>query len=125
MNVVDSSGWIEYFFGRPNAAFFRAPIQDTQRLVTPTIVICEVVRHIGRVAGRDAAQEAAAQMRRANVADLNASLAYSAARLSLKHNLPLADSIVYATAQSHSAKLYTQDADFEKLPGVKFVRKRA
>jgi toxin FitB len=124
MNVVDSSGWIEYFFGRPNAAFFRAAIQDTQRLVAPTIVLFEVVRYIARTAGRDAAQEAAAQMRRANVADLDAGLAYLATRLSLKHNLPLADSIVYATAQSHGARLYTQDADFEKLPGVKYVRKR-
>jgi toxin FitB len=122
MNVVDSSGWIEYFFGRPNAAFFRSAIHDAPRLVVPTVVLCEVARHIGRAAGRDAAQEAAAQMQRATVAELDAGVAWLASRLSLRHNLPLADSIVYATAQARGAKLYTQDADFEKLPGVRYVR---
>jgi toxin FitB len=124
MNMVDSSGWIEYFFGRPNAAFFRGAIHDTQHLVVPTIALYEVIRHITRAAGRDAAQEAAAQMQRAKLAELDAALAHLAARISLKHHLPLADSVVYATAQIHRAKLYTQDADFEKLPGVKYVRKR-
>lgn len=125
MNVVGSSGWIEYFFGRPNTAFFRPAIHDTTRLIVPTIVLCEVIRHLTRVGGRDATQEAAAQMQRAKIAELGASLAALAARLGPKHNLPLADSIVSATAQTHSAKLYTQDADFEKIPGVKYVRKRA
>ena len=64
-------------------------------------------------------------MQRARLADLDAVLAQLAVRLGLKHNLPLADSIVYATAQTHAAKLYTQDADFEKLPGVKYVCKQA
>jgi toxin FitB len=113
------------FLGGQNAAFFRSAIHDTPRLVVPTIVLCEVTRHIGRAVGRDAAQEAAAQMQRAIVADLDAGLAYLASRLSLRHNLPLADSIVYATAQARGAKLYTQDSDFEKLPGVRYVRKKA
>lgn len=124
MNVVDSSGWIEYFFGRSNAALFRAPIQDTPRLIVPTIVLYEVVRHITRAAGREQALAAAAQMQRAMIVDLDAALATVAAQLGLRHNLPLADSMVYATAEGHGAKLYTQDADFEKIPGVKFVRKR-
>jgi toxin FitB len=124
MNVVDSSGWIEYFFGGPNTAFFRPAIHDLQSLIVPTVVLYEVVRHIARVAGRGPAQEAAAQMQRAQMADLDANLAYLAARLSWKHNLPMADSIIYAAAQHHSAKLYTQDADFEKMPGVKYVRKK-
>ncbi|HEY7337375.1 MAG TPA: type II toxin-antitoxin system VapC family toxin [Bryobacteraceae bacterium] len=123
MNVVDSSGWIEYFFGRPNAAFFRPAICDTSNLIVPAIAVYEVARYIGRVAGRDAAQEAAAQMQRARIAELDAVLALAAARAGLKYNLPLPDSIVFATAQWHSAKLYTQDADFEKIPGVKYVRK--
>jgi predicted nucleic acid-binding protein len=124
MNVVDSSGWIEYFFGGPNSGFFRPPLHDMERLIVPTIVLYEVVRHITRAAGRGPAQEAAAQMQRAKIADLDAPLAYLAARLSSRHNLPMADSIVYAAAQHHSAKLYTQDADFEKIPGVKYVRKK-
>jgi predicted nucleic acid-binding protein len=123
MNLVDSSGWIEYFFGRPNVAFFRPAIHDLRNLLVPTISLVEVVRHITRAANREAALEAAAQMQRATVVQLDANLANAAARFSLKHNLPLADSIIYATAQAHKAKLYTQDADFEKLPGVKYVRK--
>lgn len=124
MNVVDSSGWVEYFFGRPNAAFFRSAIRDTAHLIVPTIALYEVVRYITRVVGRDAAQEAAAQMQRAGLAHLDAVLAQLAVRLGFKHNLPWADSIVYATAQAHDVKLYTQDADFEKLPGVKYVCKK-
>jgi predicted nucleic acid-binding protein len=123
MNVVDSSGWIEYFFGRPNAAFFRPAICDTANLIVPSIAVYEVARYISRVTGRDPAQEAAAQMQRARVAELDADLALAAVRAGLKYNLPLADSIVFATAQSHSAKLYTQDADFERIQGVKYVRK--
>jgi predicted nucleic acid-binding protein len=124
MNVVDSSGWIEYFADRPNKPFFRETIHDTHNLIVPTVCLWEVIRYITRTVNRDEAQEAAAQMERCLISDLDASIAHLAARMSLKHNLPLADSIVYATAQSHNAKLYTQDADFEKLPGVKYVRKK-
>ena len=124
MNLVDSSGWIEYFFGRPNAAFFRSVIHDTANLVVATVSLVEVIRYITRAANREAAQEAAAQMQRGKVAALDAALADLAARLSLKHNLPIADSIVYATAHAHRARLYTQDEDFQKLPSVKYIRKR-
>ena len=124
MNVVDSSGWIEYFFGRPNEGFFAAAIQDTGKLLVPTICLLEVIRYITRAASRDAAQEAAAQMQRASIVSLDEELAHLAARLSLRHNLPLADSIVYASSQAHKATLYTQDEDFGKLPGVRYVRKK-
>jgi predicted nucleic acid-binding protein len=124
MNVVDSSGWIEYFLGRPNAGFFRTVIHDTRKLLVPTVCLIEVIRYVTRAARRDAAQEAAAQMQRASVISLDEDLAHLAARLGLRHNLPLADAIVYATAQSHHATLYTQDDDFAKLPGVRYVRKK-
>jgi predicted nucleic acid-binding protein len=124
MNVVDSSGWIEYFMDRKNAEFFAPAIEDVSNLLVATISLCEVIRFITRAANREAALEAATQMQRGAIAELDAPTAHLAARLGLKHNLPLADSIVYATAQSHGAKLYTQDSDFEKLPGVKYVRKQ-
>jgi toxin FitB len=124
MNVVDSSGWIEYLFERPNEGFFGAVIHDTSKLLVPTVCLIEVVRYITRAANRDAAQEAAAQMQRASVISLDEYLAHLAARLSLRHNLPLADAIVYATSQAHKATLYTQDEDFGKLPGVRYVRKK-
>lgn len=124
MNVVDSSGWIEYLFERPNQRFFAAVFNDTSKLLVPTVCLIEVIRYITRAASRDAAQEAAAQMQRAIVISLDEDLAHLAARLSLKHNLPLADAIVYATSQAHKATLYTQDKDFGKLPGVRYVRKK-
>ncbi len=124
MIVVDSSGWIEYIFGRPNVAFFRPAIHDLDNLLVPTIALAEVIRYVTRAAGRNAAQTAATQMRRAIVVSLDADLADLAARLGLKHNLPMADAVVYATAQAHKATLLTQDEDFAKLPGVRYVRKK-
>ena len=124
MNVVDSSGWIEYLFERPNDCFFAAAIHDTSKLLVPPVCLIEVIRYVTRAASRDVAQDAAAQMQRASVVSLDEDLAHLAARLGLKHNLPLADAIVYATAQAHKATLYTQDEDFGKLPGVRYVRKK-
>jgi len=122
MNVVDSSGWIEYFTGRRNAALFRALIWDTGSLLVPAICIHEVVRYVTRAANREEATEAAQAMQRGVVVPLDAGLASLSARLGLKHGLPVADSIIYATARSHDATLYTQDSDMNKLPGVKFIR---
>jgi len=124
MVVVDSSGWIEYLLLRPNAKFFRAAVEDTARLVVPAICLTEVTRYLTRAANRDIARDAAVNMRRATVVDLDADLADLAARLSLKHGLALADAIVYATAQNHKAVLLTQDEDFAKLPGVRYVRRK-
>ncbi len=124
MNVVDSSGWIEYLFERPNERFFAAAIHDTSKLLVPTVCLIEVIRYVTRAASRNAAQEAAAQMQRASVVSFDEDLAHLAARFGLKHKLPLADAIVYATSQAHNATLYTQDDDFSKLPGVRYVRKK-
>jgi predicted nucleic acid-binding protein len=124
MNVVDTSGWIEYLRRGPNVAFFRPAIHDLDHLLIPTICLAEVIRFVTRAVNRDAAAEAAANMQRGTVVPLDANLADLAARLGLKHNLPLADSIVYATAQAAGAALFTQDEDFRKLPGVGYVRKK-
>jgi toxin FitB len=124
MNVVDSSGWIEYFFERPNQRFFAAVLNDTNKLLVPTVCLIEVIRYVTRASSRDIAQDAAAHMQRATVISLDEDLAHLAARLSLRHHLPLADAIVYATSQAHQATLYTQDQDFGKLPGVRYVRKK-
>ena len=122
MNVVDSSGWIEYLAGRRNEPFFRAVIEDPANLLVPSICIHEVVRYLTRAVDRRGAEEAAAQMKRAKVVPLDANLAVLSARLGLRHSLALADSIIYATAQAQEAKLFTQDADLAKLPGVKYIR---
>lgn len=124
MNVVDSSGWIEYYVGGPNASFFEGPLQDVEHLLVPSISILEVYRYVLRKRGRQDALTVAASMRQGRVLALDDSLAIEAAEIGASHTLPLADSIIYASAQSHDATLWTQDADFDGLDGVEYIPKR-
>lgn len=124
MNVVDSSGWLEYFAGGRNAEFFAAPLEDARRLVVPTICLLEVYRRVNQQRGRDAALQAVGLMRQVQVVALDERLALAAAELSAAERLPTADSIVLATARSVGALLWTQDADFEGRSGVRYVAAR-
>ena len=124
MNVVDSSAWMEYFADGPNAGFFSSAVEDREKLVVPSVCLYEVFKAILRQAGKKEALEKTAAMRQGRVVDLTGPLALQAAALSLKHQLAMADSIVLATAIVHKALLWTQDADFENLPSVKFRRKK-
>lgn len=124
MNVVDSCGWLEYFADGPNAGFFAAPIEKVENLVVPSICILEVFKRVLQQRNENAALDAAAVMRRGLVVDLNSSIAISAARTSVDLNLPLADSVILATARAHDAVVWTQDADFERISGVKFIARR-
>jgi predicted nucleic acid-binding protein len=123
VNVVDSSGWIEYLAGGPNAAFFREPIEDEAALLVPALSLFEVYRHLVRHVGRDDALPIVAAMRQGTVVDLDDRLALAAAELSVDTKLALADSILLATARAHGAEFWTQDADFEGLEGVRLQRK--
>ena len=120
MNVVDSSAWIAYFRGESNAERFASPIEDLQQLVVPSIAMTEVFKFLGRHLGEKSALEAVAHMERGLVVPLDASLSLKAAEVGLQWGLPLADSIIYATARRYDAALWTQDADFRDLPGVRF-----
>jgi predicted nucleic acid-binding protein len=122
VNVVDSSGWIEYLSGGPNAAFFRKPIEDQDALLVPALSLFEVYRHLVRHLGRDDALTVVAAMRQGTVIDLDDRLAMDAAELSLACKLALADSIMLATARAHGAVFWTQDADFEGLEDVRLQR---
>ena len=124
MNVVDSSAWIEFFTGGPNAKFFESPILSTEDLVVPTMVLLEVYKHIRRHQGRDEALRAVAGMKQGAVQDLDERLALYAAELGVEYGLPLADSVILATARIHEARLWTQDSDFEGMEGVRFKKKR-
>lgn len=124
MNVVDSCGWLEYFADGPNASFFAAPIEKVENLVVPSICILEVFKRVLQQRNENAALDAAAVMRRGLVVDLNSSIAISAAKTSVDLNLPLADSVILATARAHDAVVWTQDADFERISGVKFIARR-
>ncbi len=124
MNVVDSSGWLEYFADGPNAQQFARPIQATTTLVVPSVSLFEVFKRVMTQRGEDAALEAIALMRQGRAVPLDDVLALDGARLSVEHRLPLADSIILATALAHKATLWTQDADFANVPGVRYIAKR-
>jgi toxin FitB len=124
MNVVDSSGWLEYFAGGKNASRFAAPLKDLDRLVVPAVSIYEVFKVLLREAGEEAALQAASAMQRGHVVDLTPQRAMSAATLSLRHSLPMADSIILAATREHEATLWTQDEDFKGLDKVKFFPKK-
>jgi toxin FitB len=118
-NVVDSSGWLEFFGGSERAKYFAPAIEDTASLVVPVITIYEVFKRVNQLRTLADAELAAALMQRALVVDVDVALALSAAA----NGLPLADSLIYATAQHYGATLWTQDAHFESLPGVKYFPK--
>lgn len=124
MNVVDSSGWIEYFAEGPNSVFFAGAIERVDELVVPSLCIYEVFKWIARERGETPALQAVAHMQHGTVMELDTKLSILAARLSLQLKLPMADSIVYATAQTHDAMIWTQDDDFNGLDGVKFIAKK-
>ncbi|MDE0108770.1 MAG: type II toxin-antitoxin system VapC family toxin [Bryobacterales bacterium] len=125
MNVVDSSAWLEYFVDGANASFFAGPIEDIEALVVPTISLFEVFKRVLQQRDESAALQATAAMQQGTVVELGAEIAVSAAALSVDLKLPLADSIILATARKYTAELWTQDADFEGIDGVRYRARRA
>ncbi len=124
MNIVDSSGWLAYFADEPNAEHFLTPLNDTTSLVVPTVTIYEVFKVVLRESSENEALQAAVAMRKGTVVHLTASLAIAASKLSLEHNLPMADSIILATAKEFDATIWTQDSDFKDLGDVKHFPKK-
>lgn len=123
MNVVDSSAWLSYFAGDNNAGVFAKPIEAVEELLVPSITLTEVFKCIMRQRDESLALEAIAHMQQGKVVVLDSSLAVDAAVYGLEHKLPLADSIIYATARKFEAVIWTQDADFKALPDVRYVQK--
>jgi len=124
MNIVDSSGWLEYFADGPNADFFAPAAEDLEKLLVPSISLLEVFKRVFQQRGEGEALQAVAQMLGARVIDLDGALALSAARVSLDLKLPLADSVILATALVYGAILWTQDSDFKGIEGVKYVARK-
>ncbi|MDT8437945.1 MAG: type II toxin-antitoxin system VapC family toxin [Wenzhouxiangellaceae bacterium] len=119
-NVVDSSAWLEYFADGPNAGHFADAIEDISTLVVPSITLLEVFKRISRQRDETTALQYVAVMQQGRVIALDAALAIRAASLGLRHQLPLADSIIYATAKQSQAMVWTQDNDFKGLDGVRY-----
>jgi predicted nucleic acid-binding protein len=119
MNVVDSSGWLAYFADGPNASAFARPIEATRSLIVPTLSLFEVFKRVSHQRSEDEALRAIAVMEQGKVVDLDRATALEAARLAIQHCIAMADSVMLATAQRHRATLWTQDSDFDGLPGTK------
>ena len=124
MNVVDSSGWLEYFADGPNAAFFAPPIEDPAELLVPSVSLYEVFKRVLQQRDETEALKAVALMQQGRIVDLSVALSLSAARISITENLPMADSIILATARMYNADLWTQDSDFSSIAGVKYTVKK-
>ena len=124
MNVVDSSGWLEFFADGTNVNVFRVPIRNTSELIVPAISIYEVYKRLLQQTDKDNALRAASLMKMGKVVELNASLAIDAAEISYDLKIPMADSIILATARQYNATLWTQDSDFQGIEGVRYIVKK-
>ena len=124
MNIVDSSGWLAYFADEPNAKYFLPALSDEASLIVPTVTIYEVFKVVLRESSENEALQAAVAMRKGTVVDLTASLAIAASKISLAHNLPMADSIILATAKEFGATIWTQDSNFKNMDSVKYFPKK-
>jgi toxin FitB len=124
MNVVDSSGWLEYFAEGPNADFFAPAIENTDDLLVPSISIYEVFKRVLQQRGEDEALQAVVAMQQGRVVDLDVTIALMAAKISDAQKLPMADSIILATARSEEATVWTQDADFEGLENIQYITRQ-
>ena len=123
MNIVDSSGWLEYFAQGGNAGLFAPVIQETESLVVPTICMYEVFKRILIQRGEENALQAIGVMSLGTIADLTQEIAINAAQISSELKIALADSIILATARKHNAVLWTQNIDFEGLSDVNYIQK--
>ena len=124
MNIVDSSGWLEYFADGPNADSCAVAIENTAELIVPSLTIYEVFKRVLQQRGESEALRAVAAMQQGLVVDLDTTIALDAARISTMLKLPMADSVVLATTRMYNATLWTQDADFKGIAGVEYVEKR-
>jgi len=116
--VLDSSCWLEYLADTPRADLFAPAVEAPERLVVPVLTVYEVVKKLMRESGDEAATAALALMQQSEVVEIGLPLATDAL-----NGLPLADSLIYATARHHDAELWTQDAHFEGLAGVRYFPK--
>jgi len=123
MNIVDSSGWLEYFADGPNAEFFASAIEKPEELLVPSLSLYEVFKRVLQQRDEGEALRAVAFMQQGSVVDLDSRTALRAAKVSVDLGLPLADSIMLAIARQHDVTFWTQDADFKGIEGVRYIEK--
>jgi toxin FitB len=124
VNLVDSSAWLEYFADGANAGFFGPAIENTAELIVSTINVYEVFKRVLQQRDESAALRAVAAMEQGRLIEVGERVALHAAQLALQHRLPMADAMILATARAYGATLWTQDADFDGIEGVRYRAKR-
>ena len=123
MNIIDSSGWLEYFSEGPNADKYEKPLSELENLIVPTICIYEVFKVVLREKDENSALQAIALMQQGKVVDLNTEISMHATKLSLDYKIPMADSIILSTGLLYESTIWTQDKDFKNLPDVKYFER--
>ena len=120
MNVVDSSGWIEYLQDTRRADLFAPAIENRAALLVPTIALFEVHRVLSRKVPNEAVEACLKVMRLGRVLDMTDTRAVAAAHVAQRHRLAMGDAMMYSLAQEHQATFWTQDVDYQGLPGVNY-----
>ena len=123
MNVVDSSGWVEYFQDSPRAELFAKAIEQRDQLLVPTIALFEVHKILSRTLAENLVGRCLDVMRLGRVLDFTDARAIAASRVSRQHRLALADAAMYGMALEHKATFWTQDADYDGMSGVRYFAK--
>ena len=123
MNIVDTSGWLEYLADSPLADNYAAAIENTEELLVPSIVLYEVFKKISLAYDENSAFQAIGQLKQGRVLPVDEAIALYAGKASIEKRLPMADALIYATAVLHEATIFTQDAHFKDLPQVKYFAK--
>ncbi len=123
MNLVDSSGWLEYLADGKNAKFFAPVIENTDELIVSVINIYELYKKVLLEKDENTAIQVVGLMQQAKVVDVTPSIAIQAAKFSNKFKIPMADSVIYTTARMNDSIVWTQDVDFKNLDGVRYNKK--
>ena len=123
MNVVDSSGWVEYFQDSPRADFFAPAIERRSELLVPVVALYEVHKVLSRKVSADVVERFLNVMRLGRVLEITDLRAINASRAANLHGLVMADALMYSMAQEFSATFWTQDVDYQALPSIRFFAK--
>ncbi|MFM2075529.1 MAG: hypothetical protein RJB34_1834 [Pseudomonadota bacterium] len=123
MNVVDSCGWLAYFLDDPGADFFAPAIEDTAQLLVPGIVVYEVSKRLAQLHGQAWVDKSLAYFKLGRFVHLDMTAYGQAALVAQIYKLHMADALIWQTAQTHGATLYTQDAALAHLPNVRYQAK--
>ena len=123
MNLVDSSGWLEYLSDGKNSKLFAPAIEKTNELIVSIINIYEIYKKILLERDESTAIQVVGIMQQAKVIEVSSIISIQAAKLSYERKIPMADSLIYTTAKLNHAMVWTQDIDFKELDNVKYFKK--